>query len=136
MRVAPFHFAGLVRMSRYIGETCNAKDGLVKVLCEAALSDPSGGRSLTNQEALSILRHRVTLHDSEMCESQDILDPRDKDDLEKHEEFVKAQKNPIQEDFRFFASDGSGSLCTWWCCAGALCDGQRHVSDRTTYCRG
>ena len=60
MRVAPFHLAGLVRIGRYIGETCNAKGGLVKVLCEAALSDPSGGRSLTNEEALSILRHRVT----------------------------------------------------------------------------
>ena len=128
MRVAPFHLAGLVRIGRDIGETCNAKGGLVKVLCEAALCDPSGGRSLTNEEALSILRHRVTLYEREICESQDILDPRDKDDLEKHEEFVKAQK-PIQEVFRFFASDGPGSLSTWWCCAGPCCDRERYVCE-------
>ena len=37
----------VLRIGRYIGETCNVKDGLVKVLpyeCETALSDSSGGR--------------------------------------------------------------------------------------------
>ena len=37
---------GLVRIGRYIGETCDAEDGLVKVLlnvCETALSDSLGG---------------------------------------------------------------------------------------------
>ena len=88
---------GLIRIRRYIGQTCNAKDGLVKVLldvCERALFNSLGERGLTDEEALPILRHRVTMDDSEIFEflhseeAQDLLDKRDKDGLDKHQEFV------------------------------------------------